>query len=716
MRKLYLKTLGVCLSLFALNVNAQTTYYVKSDGAGGASATSWATASNDLQAVINIAVAGDKIFVAKGTYLPNRPANNLSTIDPLNRDNAFVIKNGVSLYGGFAGAETDESQRVSGNLTILSGDLAGNDVNETTANAANYMTLNKGDNAYHVVLAIGITSATTFDGFTVTKGDASETTASTLNVNGKSIDRRLGGGIYILEASASFVISQVTTTINRANYDTDAAGGGGGGFYINNSSLTIKDCLITKCYSIHATPKTGGTNYGSGMSIVLASNPTITNTTFSENFGGSGGAVAINGGATKDCSPAFVSCTFRLNRGNTRAGAVDVRSSTPTFTACLFSENTAMGNGGGGAYNYSGRPTFVNNIFHRNNASTTNGAAYGSQNGNNGAIFINNTFYDNRNIYGSTGNYSTGVFVNTVSNSADYEEKRTFLYNNLFFGGIAQYNTNKSTIDLFFIDNALVGAIENNIIQQTAYASNGVNNKMNTNPTFISTSSGHIGFLAPSNTSPAKDAGNDAYNLTTLDFNGRARRNGTIDIGAIEYYTVLPVSFINFTAKATTAGVQLNWKVASETNNKQYIIKRSTDGKNFSLVTNVLGAGTSIIAQSYSHTDQSVSEGTYYYKLEQEDLDGTVNYLATQVVKIGFSASNVNVYPNPAKGEVTVALASGNYQKFSVVGLQGNTLINGNINNNDNELKLDLSNLSTGTYIIKLIGATGNTSTRVIKL
>jgi hypothetical protein len=45
--------------------------YVKTDGTGSvASATSWATASNDLQAVINAATAGDEIWVAAGTYKP----------------------------------------------------------------------------------------------------------------------------------------------------------------------------------------------------------------------------------------------------------------------------------------------------------------------------------------------------------------------------------------------------------------------------------------------------------------------------------------------------------------------------------------------------------------------------------------------------------------------------------------------------------------------
>lgn len=720
MRKLYLKTLGICLSLFALNVNAQTTYYVKSDGVAGALATSWATASNDLQEVINTAVTGDKIFVAKGSYLPNRPANNLTTVDPLNRDNAFVLKNGVSIYGGFAGGETEESQRVAGNVTILSGDLAGNDVEETIANATNYMTLNKGDNAYHVVLAIGITNATTFDGFTVTKGDASANTALTLTVKSKTIDKRVGGGIYILESNGNLKISNVITTINRSNGDGDALGGGGSGFYINSSSPIIDNCEINKSFNMNALPKVNGYNYGVGMSLVVSSAAKISNTIFSENFGGYGAAV---GAHTSNAE--FTNCTFKLNRANGRGGAVDIRMGSPIFTNCLFSENYSGSAGGGAAYNYNGRPSFLNCIFYKNRTDVT-GAAYGSNNLSYGAIFINNTFFDNKNTRSANAtNTSVGIHVSTVNAGNLYSNKKTYFYNNIFYNNtFTATTTGTITPDLYIADipNSL-GVIANNIIQQTDYVSAGQNNLVNTNPQFISTTLGHIGFLAPSNSSPAKDAGSDLRNTNempliagAIDFNGRGRRNGTIDIGAVEYYTVLPVSFVNFTAKAITAGAQLNWTVASETNNRQYIISRSTDGKNYNLVTNVAGIGTSSTTQSYSYTDQSVTEGTYYYNLEQEDSDGTVNYLATQVVKIGLSATTVNVYPNPAKGKVTVALASGNYQKFSVVGLQGNTLINGRINNKDSELNLDLSNLSTGTYIIKLTGATGNTLARVVKL
>ncbi|WAC41292.1 T9SS type A sorting domain-containing protein [Pedobacter sp. SL55] len=167
------------------------------------------------------------------------------------------------------------------------------------------------------------------------------------------------------------------------------------------------------------------------------------------------------------------------------------------------------------------------------------------------------------------------------------------------------------------------------------------------------------------------------------------------------------VNFISFAAKATTTGVQLNWKIASETNHKQYIVSRSTNGKDYTIVTTTT---------AYSTTDNNVASGTYYYKLEQQDNDGTINQLAVQVVKVGLATNYLTVYPNPTKDIATVTLAVGAYTNYTVVGVQGNTVATGNINNTDTMLKVNLSSVAAGTYIIKLLGVNGNTAARVIKL
>src|SRR5690606_15050308 len=95
-----------------VNVNtANIVKYVKPVAVGNGDGSNWDNAASDLQAVINASNDGDYIFVAGGTYKPNRKANALNTVTPNNRDNAFVMKSGVRLYGGFAGTESSVEER-----------------------------------------------------------------------------------------------------------------------------------------------------------------------------------------------------------------------------------------------------------------------------------------------------------------------------------------------------------------------------------------------------------------------------------------------------------------------------------------------------------------------------------------------------------------------------------------------------------------------------
>ena len=56
----------------------------------------------DLQTAINSASSGDAVWVKAGTYLPTRDPFG-STAPANNRDKTFTLKNGVKVYGGFAG-------------------------------------------------------------------------------------------------------------------------------------------------------------------------------------------------------------------------------------------------------------------------------------------------------------------------------------------------------------------------------------------------------------------------------------------------------------------------------------------------------------------------------------------------------------------------------------------------------------------------------------
>ncbi|MDR2409497.1 MAG: hypothetical protein LBE13_15490, partial [Bacteroidales bacterium] len=197
-----------------------TIYYVKETPSGLGDGTSWANASDDLQAMIIIAGTGDTIWVAEGTYKPTHSSNNPLAVN-LNindRHNTFTLKDGVVILGGFPNTINPDLSNRNWAMyrTILSGDIG-------TANDST-------DNAYHVVVADDLGSQTVLDGFFITGGYADSTQTVSLST------QRRGGGMYIYNSFAQFI-----NLIIHNNYAQTY----GGGIAIRGSSFpTFLNVLI----------------------------------------------------------------------------------------------------------------------------------------------------------------------------------------------------------------------------------------------------------------------------------------------------------------------------------------------------------------------------------------------------------------------------------------------------------------------------------------
>ena len=93
---------------------------------------------------------GDEIWVATGIYKPTKKAGGNE-----DRHRSFHLKNGIGIYGGFIGGESNRAQRDwNSNETILSGDLRGNDIefNNTEESSCHAVIGNKTDNIVRTIL------------------------------------------------------------------------------------------------------------------------------------------------------------------------------------------------------------------------------------------------------------------------------------------------------------------------------------------------------------------------------------------------------------------------------------------------------------------------------------------------------------------------------------------------------------------------------------
>ncbi len=84
----------------------QTVYHVDAVAPAKNDGLTWETAFDDLRDALQIAVSGDQVWVARGKYTA------VAT--------SFVVPDGVSVFGGFNGSETDPAQRdIKANVTTL---------------------------------------------------------------------------------------------------------------------------------------------------------------------------------------------------------------------------------------------------------------------------------------------------------------------------------------------------------------------------------------------------------------------------------------------------------------------------------------------------------------------------------------------------------------------------------------------------------------------
>ncbi len=297
----------------------------------------WTLAYTNLQDALAEAADGDEIWVAEGVYYPDEgqgQTNNDVTA-------SFAMTDGVKIYGGFAGTETERSQRQPRvNVTVLSGDIDRNDV--TDSNGVVTATGNiRGRNAYHVIFNRDVSSTAVLDGFTITAGN--------VNVGGLcQVENNCGGGMYNIRSSP--VINQISFRGNRA-------GARGGGMYNESSSPVINQISFSG----------NSADYGGGMYNRNSSNPKMSQVSFSGNLAHRDGGGMYNRNSS---NPKMSQVSFSGNLAHRDGGGMFNRNSSPEMSQVSFSGNRANHNGGGMFNKYpNGNPHISNSIFWGNAAS-----------------------------------------------------------------------------------------------------------------------------------------------------------------------------------------------------------------------------------------------------------------------------------------------------------------------------------------------------------
>lgn len=504
MKNLFFLLASISLALPAL---AQPIVYVTVAGSGNGSGNSWTNSlpGTELASRVATAPSGTQFWVTAGIYKPTTTTNRMAS---------FSIASGVSVFGGFSGAETQLDQRnFFQNKTILSGDIGlPYDPSDHAALPASLA-----DNSYHVVYFQDVDENTQINGLTVSGGVANLANGPTSYLLGEGVQPndigKTGGGVHNISITKCSTPALINCTIeqNRASF--------GSGLYSSGlscssgSQLRIVNCLFRANESFDL-------GSGGGIYIGTMSNALIRGCVFADNRSFWGGGIFIF-----NCNPQLINCVFRNNLAGFNSGGsgggtfIDAynQSSSPSFYNCLFTGNQATGGGAvfnGSFFNGTSNPEFINCSFTQNIAASYSG----------GAIAIQDS------VYSDGYNKTSGV------NLPHPGFRSCILWNNTSY--------KNESISFGFnafpaIRNSIVGG--NFLTQDYANVPPGYNagNNLNADPLFIDPAGGNFRL---NRQSPAVNAGDpDTSGLPATDLVGQARiQDGRVDMGPYESPACLP--------------------------------------------------------------------------------------------------------------------------------------------------------------------------------
>jgi parallel beta-helix repeat protein len=425
---------------------------------------SWAAAKRTVQAGINAASYGGDVWVKAATYLER-----------------ITLKNGVALLGGFAGSETNRSQRdCRANAVILDGSQGGT-----------------------VVVSTSAAALTSIDGFTIQNGKATNgggirctSLVIANNIIKGNTAASSGGGIYCSEYS--FTTIDDNTIIGNN-------GGGAGGIYCSDYSfITIKNNKINN----NSTTGSGAGIFCSDGEGPVGSVENIAGNTISGNS-----ASYYGGGIYAGTSTNIMDNVITANKANYLGSGIFCGY----HSSAKITGNVIRANLDGICCDMDSSPIIAGNAIVGNQVN-------GILSSHSSATITNNTIVGNGQPWDSPM-VGSGILT--------YGSLATITSNIIAFNCCGVYN-----------DGTGVPAFHNNLVYGNGWQDySGFSpdtSNISVDPRFIGLEYGNVHLKADS---PCINAGlNDAVGLPATDIDGQDRiQDETVDIGADEFDGTEPV-------------------------------------------------------------------------------------------------------------------------------------------------------------------------------
>lgn len=309
----------------------QKEIHVDDDAAQGGDGATWDTAFRRLQDALAVADDGDRILLADGFYRPDQGGGQ--TLG--DRSASFVVPANARLIGGYrgltGGGDPYDRDTVAF-VSILSGDLDEDGPYDP-------------ENSFHVLRVEKVTAR--FNGLWIYAGSATNSTVD---------DDKRGGGLLAVEADVRLIDCRILSNEGRSgaaiygrgsslrldgcSFENNRRAVAGSGIYLQGGDARLRSCEVIGSES-NVPGSQGGAIYATAGAVVIGEK-----VQFRRNRAGSGGAVALSGGALAK----FVACTFEEHVAENSGGTFYLDDGDLELVGGAVRKSRAQGADGGGAY------------------------------------------------------------------------------------------------------------------------------------------------------------------------------------------------------------------------------------------------------------------------------------------------------------------------------------------------------------------------------
>ena len=172
-------------------------------------------------------------------------------------------------------------------------------------------------------------------------------------------------------------------------------------------------------------------------------------------------------------------------------------------------------------------------------------------------------------------------------------------------------------------------------------------------------------------------------------------------LASFSIYNILPYNLISWNAFAQSNAVQLKWNIEFEQDVDEYIIEKSINGLNFTML--LTTPAYKLTSSAYTKLDNAPAKGWNYYKLKIKNVQGNIASAGIRKVWYGdASISTISIYPNPTQQVLNVNMPKYNGNTtVQIYATDGKLMATYKATNT--LLQIDVAKYAQGNYTLKVV-------------